>query len=233
MRRCAGVAGGRRPLPRAVRGRASARGPGGLPGGARREGTPATFVRRSLAAIGLAGLALAGGCSLSMSGSGAATREPELRIWVPPVVYWEAGGDRRVDIALENGSTRTVVLAEPDPAYARVAVFPGGDNLRICGVEPRSPPPGARSRMEIPPGGSAAVRIDLGKACADVAPGEYRFEVDYRSPPVEGAKTFSGTFATRYGELIVEGAPAGAQAERPASPRAGRSPPRSSTRRGE
>jgi hypothetical protein len=190
-------------------------------------------VRRSLAAVGLAGLALAGGCSLSMGGSGAPAREAELRLWIPPVVHWEAGGSRHVDLAIENGSTRTLVLAEPDPAYARVAVFPGGDNLRVCGVEPRSPPPGARSRTEIPPGGSVAVRVDLGEACRDVPPGEYRFEVDYRSPPVEGAKTFSGTFATRYGELVVEGRPVGAQADRPVAPRAGRAPPRRPLRGGE
>lgn len=228
--------GAGRPLVHAPLRRPPACASRGRPSGGARRVTTVTDVHRCLAAVGLVGLALAGGCSLSLGGGGAggaAVREAELRIWASPLVFWEAGGDRRVDFAIENGSTRTLMLATPDPAYARVTVFRGADGVRACGVEPRSPPPGAPGRVEIPAGGSAAVRVDLGEACARVPPGEYRFEVDYRSPPLEGAKAFSGTFATRYGEIVVEGAPAAAQAGRPPSPRAGRAPPRAATRRGE
>jgi hypothetical protein len=174
---------------------------------------------------GLAGLALAGGCSTSGGGRDGPQAASELRIWVPPLVHWAAGGDRHVDVAVENGTFRTIALAEPDPAAARVAVFPGADNLRVCGVDFRPVAAGERRRIEIPPGGMLSFRVDLNEACAAVPAGEYRFEVDYRSPPVEGGKAFAGAFATRYGELVVEGgsAPAG-KADPPA--RAGRTPPR-------
>ncbi|HEY6003383.1 MAG TPA: hypothetical protein VIV57_10965, partial [Anaeromyxobacter sp.] len=191
-------------------------------------------MRRSPRAVGLAPalLALAGACSLSTGGSGAPAREAEVRIWMPPLVHWEPGADRHVDVAIENGSTRTLALAEPDPANARVAVFRGGDDLRLCGVEPRSAATGPRRRIELPPGGSAAIRVELDEACAGVPPGEYRFEVDYRSPPVEDAKAFSGSFATRHGELVVEAGPLPAQAEGSPPTRRGRAPPRSSPQRG-
>jgi hypothetical protein len=180
-------------------------------------------------------LALASGCSMALGGSGgsgAAAREAEARIWVPPVVHWEAGAHRHVDVAIENGTTRTLALAEPDPAYARVAVFRGGDDLRLCGVEPRPAASGPRGRVEIPPGGSLALRVELDEACGGVPAGEYRFEVDYRSPPLEGAKAFSGAFATCHGELVVEQGPVAGAPGRPAPARAGRAAPRSSPRRG-
>jgi hypothetical protein len=182
-------------------------------------------VRRSVRTAWLAGLAIAGGCS---TGSGARGTQPEaeLRIWVDPLVHWEAGADRHVDIAIENGTTRTISLAEPDPADARVAVFPGPDNLRVCGVEPREGPAAARPRVALPPGASLRLRVDLNGACAAVPPGEYRFEAGYRSPPAQGEKAFSGAFATRYGELVIEGAPARAGTDRADSPRAGRARPR-------
>lgn len=185
-------------------------------------------MRRLVRTALLAGGTLAAGCSLRSSGPRTPPEEATLRIWVDPLVHWEAGADRHVDIAIENGTTRTVSLAEPSPAEARVAVFPGPDSLRACGVEPRERAPAARPRVSIPPGGSVSFRVDLNEACAGVPPGEYRFEVDYRSPPVEGGKAFSGAFATRYGVLDVEGPPARAGAEPSTSPRprAARTPPR-------
>lgn len=184
-------------------------------------------VHRLVDSAFLAGVVLAAGCSFRSSGSRASQQEAALQIWVDPLVHWEAGADRHVDIAVENGTTRTVWLAEPSPAEARVGVFPGPDNLRACGVEPRGAP-GARPRVSIPPGGSVRLRVDLNDVCADVPPGEYRLEVDYRSPPVEGGKAFSGAFATRYSVLDVEGAPARAEVERSTSPRprAARTPTR-------
>jgi hypothetical protein len=169
------------------------------------------------------GLALAGGCSTT-GGGRAGPSESELRIWVEPLVRWTAGGDRHVDVAIENGTSRTIAMAEPDPAAARVAVFPGPDNLRVCGVDPRTVAAVERRRVEIPPGGTLTFRVDLNEACAGVPAGEYRFEVDYRSPPVEGGKAFAGAFATRYGELVVEGRAPAARGEPPS--RAGRTPSR-------
>lgn len=181
-------------------------------------------VRGALATAGLAGLVLAGGCSTTGGGSGAPQAESQLRIWVEPLVHWSAGGDRHVDVAIENGTTRTIALAEPDPAFARVAVFPGPDNLQACGIGFRIDAAGEHRRVEIPPGGALSFRVELGGACAAVPAGEYRFEVDYHSPPVEGGKGFSGGFPTRYGELVVEGPGSSGRSEPPS--RAGRTPPR-------
>jgi hypothetical protein len=184
----------------------------------------------SAAALGL--LALASGCSsVSFGGGSAPPREAEVRIWMPPLVHWDAGADRHVEFAIENGTTRTLALAEPDPANARVAVFREGDGFPMCSVEPRHAPAGPRPQVEIPPGGSIPLRVELDEACAGVPAGEYRFEIDYRSPPVEGSKAFSGAFATRYGELVVEAGPRPEEAERPSATRAGRAPPRRSTQR--
>jgi hypothetical protein len=216
---------------------------GGRPSDAWRSITTVYGVRRSLRASGLlaALLALASGCSLAYLGGGssapsAASQESGVAIWVPPVVHWEAGGDRRVDLAIENGSTRTIALVQPDPAYARVEVFRGAENLPVCGVEPHATGSEPRPRVEIPPGGSVDVRVDLREACADVPPGDYRFEVDYRSPPAVGALdkavVFSGAFATRHGVLVVEPGSVAAGAGSTAPARAGRAPPRSSPQRG-
>lgn len=181
----------------------------------------------------LAILALSAACS-GAGGSGPGQPEQGLRIWVAPLVHWDAGADRHLDVAIENGTTRTLALAEPDPSNARVSVFPGPDNLRTCGVDFRPGTAGERRRVEIPPGGAVTFRVDLEEACADMPAGEYRFELDYRSPPIEGGKAFSGGLATRYGELVVQGeaATAGAKAHRQQTPRSGRAlgrrgPPRS------
>jgi hypothetical protein len=188
--------------------------------------TRAAELAARAAALALAFSAACGGLLLGGGDRPPAPLERGLHLWAPTLLHWDAGADRHLEFVIENGTPRTVTIAEPDPAYARVAVFPGPDNLRVCGVEPRPAAPGARRRIAIPPGGSVAVRVDLGEACAGVAAGEYRFEVDYRSPPVEGAEAFTGGLATRYGELLVEGAPQQAHVD-PSSPRrAGRAPPR-------
>ncbi|HEY6099424.1 MAG TPA: hypothetical protein VIW03_08345, partial [Anaeromyxobacter sp.] len=129
--------------------------------------------RTSIAAWLAAGAALAGGCSLVAGGRGSAPPpEPELRIWVAPVV-WTAGADRHVDFAIENDTPRTIAIAEPDPANARVAIYPGPDNLRVCGVEPRTGGAGragTRRRIELAPGDRIAVRVELRESCAGMPP---------------------------------------------------------------
>lgn len=191
-------------------------------------------VRRLVRTASLAGAVLAAACgSFQLGGSRSppAGQEAALRLWIDSRVRWDVGADRHLDVAIENGTTRSVSLAEPDPAQARVGVFPGPDNLRVCGIDPREGVPDARPRITLPPGGSVTFRVDLDEACRDVPPGEYRIEVDYRSPPADGGPgAFSGAFATRYGVVDVVGGPSGAQAERSTSerPRAGRAPPRRS-----
>jgi hypothetical protein len=129
-------------------------------------------------------------------------------------VRWEPGAARAVALSLENATNRTLVIASPDPANARVAVFAGPESTRVCGVEP-SEEARAHGRVELAPGDRVAVRVDLGGACAGLPPGGYRYEVSYRAPLPARAEAaseggapesppFSGTLATSYGEVLVE-----------------------------
>ncbi len=132
--------------------------------------------------------------------------EPELRIWVSPVVRWEPGRARELRFAIENPSSRTVVLAEPDPALAQVDVYAGPENDRLCGTAPPPRQGSARaSPVALAPGDRIALRVDLEGACRGVPPGEYRFVVSYRAPPAEaGAKLWAGALPARHGTVVVE-----------------------------
>ena len=112
--------------------------------------------------------------------------EPALRIWAPPVVHWSAGEGRALRFALENGTASTLRIEEPDSARARVAIFPGAETARVCGIEPaaaaakpdgRDPTPD--DTVALAPGDQVELRVDLADACGDLAPGEYRYEVSY------------------------------------------------------
>ncbi len=173
---------------------------------------------------------LAAGCSLSMGGGGydGPPPEPDVGIWVPSLVRWEAGADRHVDLAIENPTDRTIAIAAPDPANAGVAIFRGPDTTRACGVEPRpagEARAGAARKVMLGPGERISVRVDLGKACAGLGPGEYRYEIAYRAPPVAGEDAFSGALATRFGELVVAEPPQASEGDRPVPRRAARAPP--------
>lgn len=151
-------------------------------------------------------------------GRGADGGSPQpVRIWVAPILWWEGDAAREVDVAIENATNRTVAIAAPDPANARVAIFSGPESVRVCGVEPREPAPAPGERVELAPGDRVAVRVSLADACAGAPPGDYRYEVSYRAPSLRPAapgpgeeaaaesraRAFSGTLATRYGELVV------------------------------
>jgi hypothetical protein len=198
----------------------------------------------ALRAVAVAAALLAGCASRPPARGREDPTAQELRIWISPIVRWDAGAPRHVELALENATHRTLVIAAPDPANAAVGVFAGPESTRLCGVEP-SAEPRARGRVELAPGDRAEVRVDLDGACAGVPPGVYRYEAGYRAPEVPGGATavaegavrprpFSGTLATSYGQVIVEeGARAAEAAAAPeedgARPpaRAGRRPPRS------
>jgi hypothetical protein len=153
-----------------------------------------------------------------------------VRIWVAPILWWEEGAAREVDLAIENATNRTVAIAAPDAAHARVAVFATGpESLRVCGVEPREPAGAPGRRVELAPGDRVAVRVSLAEACGAVAPGAYRYEVSYRAPslgpaaaPEPGAeaaetsaRAFSGTLATTYGQIFVAAGRGAAQGSAP------------------
>jgi hypothetical protein len=106
-----------------------------------------------------------------------------------------------MQFAIENGTQRTLEVREPGPGGARVAIFPDADSARACGVEPGDAP--AAQAVRLAPGDQLPVRVDLGDACRDLGPGEYRFEVGYRVPPSDGGAAI--VLPTRYGTLIVEG----------------------------
>lgn len=135
--------------------------------------------------------------------------EPTLRIWAPSVVHWEPGDRRSFRFALENGGARTVQVGEPDTARAGVAIFAGGEPARACGVDPAAARPGAgekadpahRDTVSLAPGDQVELRVDLTAACADLGPGEYRFEVSYVSAVGDGGPAPR----TSHGTLIVEG----------------------------
>jgi hypothetical protein len=156
-------------------------------------------------------VALAAGCTFGGGGRGRRDPGPPdlgVRVWTMPLVHWDAGSPRAVALAIENGTDRTVRIAAPDPAYARVEVFAGPDSVRVCGAGPAegartAPAPAGVEVIELEPGDRASLEVDLGAACASVPPGSYRYEVAYRLPDVEGKGAISGTLPTRYGELVV------------------------------
>jgi hypothetical protein len=130
--------------------------------------------------------------------------DPALRIWLPGVVHWDAGGERALRFAIENGTNRTVSVPEPDPAGARVAIFGDVAETPLCSVEPGAdgaPAPG--TPVALAPGEQVIVEVNLGAECAALPPGEYRFEVAYRVPASEGQAAV--TLPARYGKVFVEG----------------------------
>jgi hypothetical protein len=150
--------------------------------------------------------------------------ESGVRVWAPSVVHWDAGAERRLSFGIENFTDRTYTIAGPDPANARVHVVARGDGTRLCGVDPRPTGAAAARPVELAPGDRVDVRVDLREACATLPAGEYRFEVEYRSPQLpDGRGTISGALGTMVGEVFVA-APA-TPPEGRAAPRAARSRP--------
>ncbi|HET8538300.1 MAG TPA: hypothetical protein VFL83_00375 [Anaeromyxobacter sp.] len=159
---------------------------------------------RGRAAAVAAVLALAAACGGAGEERRGEAAEPAVRLWASPIVRWEPGARRAVGFALENPTNRTVHVASPDPANARVDVYAGADGLRVCGAAPVEPPaPGPP--VALAPGDRLSVRVDLEAACGGVPPGEYRFEVGYRAAAPAGADAFSGTLAARHGQVLVSG----------------------------
>jgi hypothetical protein len=162
-----------------------------------------------------AALAAAAGAILacaSATGRRPAPPDPDLRIWVPPILRWDAGTGREVEFAIENGTNRTLEVPPPDPAAAGVAIYvDAGGEGRACGVEPSPGPPAGTVRLG--PGDALPVRVDLEEACGDLPPGEYRYELSYRAPRASGGTL---ALATRYGTLVVDGAQRAGR--RPAAP---------------
>lgn len=146
------------------------------------------------------------------------------------MVRWEAGSRRDVAFAIENPTNRTIAIAAPDPANARVEVYAGSEAYRVCGVAPSGPAAPA-APVAIAPGDRVAVRVDLRRACGALPPGEYRYVVSYEAPPPATPPredAFSGTLPARYGQVLVP-APAAAAAAvcaPPPEPRTARSPAR-------
>jgi hypothetical protein len=169
-----------------------------------------------------AALAAAAGGILACAAPGGRPRagepEPGLRIWAPTLVRWSPGSGREVRFAIENGTQRTLELPAPDPDGARVAIFADAE-APACAVEPSAAAPGETVRLA--PGDQVALRIDLGRACGALRPGEYRYELSYRAPRRGGGAL---SLPTWYGTLLVDGPPraerrAGVPVLGPAGPR--------------
>jgi hypothetical protein len=184
-------------------------------------------VRVRCRAAAIAAVALAcGGEDLRRSPA-----EPAVRIWNPTVVRWEAGRPRHVDFAIENPTNRTLEIAEPDPASARVDVYAGPETFRVCGVAPSAAAaPAPARRLALGPGDRVAVRVELDRACGSVPPGEYRYVVSYETSYVAAKRAprdddrddrrdgkdakavkdaFLGMLPPQYGQLLVAAEPAG------------------------
>ncbi len=161
--------------------------------------------------------------SCSHGGGGPVRREAgsdaALAIWVSPVVRWRPGERRELPFAIENTSNRTVVLGAPDPAMARVDVYVGPEDDRVCGTAPPADAVEAGPAVALAPGDRIAVRVDLHAACRGVPAGEYRFAVTYRAPRVKGSKLWTGALQARYGVLLVEHGTAAAPTPGLRSPR--------------
>jgi hypothetical protein len=116
-------------------------------------------------------------------------------------VRW-AGARREITIDLENETDQPLMIEQPEPRRVRVTVFldEWADD-RACGVEPdRSKHPG--KSVELAAGEAVLVRVDLGRACAGLPPGEYRFEISYEPPPVASGPSLRPR--PRNGRVIVE-----------------------------
>jgi hypothetical protein len=179
--------------------------------------------RARAAAAGIAAFALGAACAAVTGRSPPPPPDPDLRIWTAGVVHWGPESERSVRFAIENGTFRTLAVHEPDPARARVVVYAGDGGAIACAVEPKDPPAGDGETVKLAPGDSLPVRVDLERACGDLRPGEYRYELGYRLPPAEGKAGLA--LQTRYGILLVEGQPrsaagrSGTAPKRPPTPR--------------
>jgi hypothetical protein len=168
--------------------------------------------------LGAAALAAAAGALVACASVGGSRprREPPapaLQIWAPPIVRWSSAAPRDVEFAIENGTQRTVEVPLPHPGGARVAIFPAQGEVQACGVEPSEPPPPPERAVALAPGDQLPVRVDLGEACAELPPGEYRYELGYRAARESGGAL---SLPTRYGTLVVS--EAARAARRPSVP---------------
>jgi hypothetical protein len=150
-----------------------------------------------------AGVLLAIACASSGGRPPRPPPDPPLRIWLPGIVHWGPDAGREVRFAIENGTNRTVSLPAPDPEGARVAVFGEAGETPVCSVDPGPGEGVPGSSLALSPGEQVIVAVDLAAECGALPPGEYRFEVAYRIPPVDGKGAL--TLPTRYGKLLVEG----------------------------
>lgn len=144
-------------------------------GAAARARAPARRASAVLAALALAAAACAG----PRRGG---PPEPALRIWTPRLVFW-SGKDRTLAVGLENGTTHAVKVEAPEARRARVILYLGPGEDRVCGhdADPAGPPGPA---VSLAPGELRGLRVDLESACGRLPPGEYRYEVGYEAPAV-------------------------------------------------
>jgi hypothetical protein len=162
-----------------------------------RSGQAAVVVALGAALLATPGCSVGGG-----EGRRPEPPEPVLRIWLPGIVHWT--GDRReLAMQLENGTARSVRIEAPAARRVRVSLFLGPGPESACGVEPDSSKvPGPA--VEIGPGEALPVRIDLAPACGRLPPGDYRYEVTYQAPGVEGGPPLH--LRSSYGHVLVEAA---------------------------
>lgn len=127
--------------------------------------------------------------------------EPALRLWTPGIVHWTAG-ERRLRIAVENGTSRIVRVEAPAARRTRVVLYDGAGPDRVCGqdADPSGP---AEDAVALEPGELRAVAVDLEAACGALPAGEYRYEIGYEAPAAGPGPPVR--LRTIHGHVVVQG----------------------------
>jgi hypothetical protein len=126
--------------------------------------------------------------------------EPVVRIWLPGLVWW-SGGRRDLSLEVVNDGQGAVRVEAPAPRRVRVTLFLGSGPDRACGVVPDASK-STGPAVTLGPGEVVPVTVDLSRECAGLPPGEYRYEVAYEAPAVEGGPPV--TTRPRHGHVVIE-----------------------------
>jgi hypothetical protein len=122
-----------------------------------------------------------------------------VAIWLPGVVWW-SGERRELALHVENAGNASVRMEDPVPRRVRAALFLGSGPERACGVEPDASK-SAGLAVTLGPGEVVPVTVDLSRECAGLPPGDYRYEVAYEAPAVEGGPPVKTR--PRYGHVVI------------------------------
>lgn len=146
-------------------------------------------------------LLLAGLAALGCAGRfGRAGPGPPPRVVAPGAVRWRVGGPRTLEFVLDNSTDRAIEVPPPEHrAWIDVRPVDGGPSCHVGPDAPDLPSVRVNARSRL------AVTVDLGAACRDLPPGDYRYDLRVDLPPVlDGPPARGDPLATASGALVVE-----------------------------